>query len=327
MADDDREARHAARPQELPIRAWPDIVRRVAAGVKADNVPLLAAGVAFFALLSLFPAIVAVVSIYALVADPDRVAGQIEGLTAALPPQAADLVVEQVVAAARQTSGALGLSAAISLTVALWSASSGMAWLLSALSLAYDEIEDRPFYQRRGTAVLLTLAAAVAFAMTLGLITGAGAAARALELGAGGQRAVSILRWPLLAALIVVGLGVLYRYGPNRDPARWRWVSWGSAIATGVAVIASAAFALYTSLAGSFDEVYGSFGAVIVLMLWLALTVFAILLGAEINAAMELQTEHDTTTGEPQPVGQRGAVVADTVDRPSKAPARSSPPS
>lgn len=305
--------RQADRASELPALAWKDIARRVAKEVKADNLPLLAAGVAFFGLLSLFPAIVALVSIYGIVADPAEVASQVQDVTRALPPQAADLIVEQVTAAASNTDGALGTSAAIGILVALWSASSGMKWLLSALSLAYDEVEDRKFLRLRGTSLLLTFAAAVAFAVNVGVIAGTSAAARWLGLGRAGELTISVLRWPLLGLLVLGGLAVLYRYGPDRDPARWRWVTWGSALATAVALVASGGFALYTSIAGNFDEAYGSFGAIIVLMLWLMLTVFAVLLGAEVNAEMEHQTARDTTVGRPRPMGRRDAVVADEV--------------
>jgi membrane protein len=269
--------------------------------------------VAFFGLLSLFPAIVAVVSLYALVADPDQVTRQVGDLVAGMPPQAGELVVEQVTSAADQADGSLGTSVAIGIALALWSASSGMRWLLSALSLAYDESEDRPFLRLRGTALVLTIAAALAFVVNLGVVAGSGALSRRLGLGEAGQLTVSIARWPLLGALVLGGLAILYRYGPDRDSPQLRWATWGSAVATVVAVLASGAFAAYTSVLGSFDEAYGSFGAIIVLMLWLALTVFAVLLGAEVNAEMERQTAHDTTSGTPEPMGERGAVVADEV--------------
>jgi membrane protein len=309
----DAAGREAEEPTEFPPAAWRDIATRVAAEVKADNVPLLAAGVAFFALLSLFPAIVAVVSLYALVADPAEVSSQVGDLVAGMPPQAGDLVLEQVTSAVDGADAGLGTTAAIGIVLALWSASSGMKWLLSALSLAYDEQEGRPFVRLRGTALALTLAAAVAFAANLAIVAGTGALAERLGLGDAGRIAVSVLRWPLLGALVLGGLAVLYRYGPDRDRARWRWVSVGSIVAAVVAVLASGAFALYTTVAGSFDEAYGSVGAVIVLMLWLMVTVFAVLLGAEINAEMEHQTAEDTTSGPERPLGQRGAVVADEV--------------
>jgi membrane protein len=165
----------------------------------------------------------------------------------------------------------------------------------------------------RGTALLLTVAATTAFVVNLVLLTATSRLAAWLGLGRTGELVINIVRWPLLGVLVAVGLAVLYRYGPDRDPAHWRWVTWGSVIATGIAVIASGGLAVYSSVSGSFDKTYGSFAAVVVLMLWLMATVFAILLGAEINAEMEHQTARDTTAGPRQPLGQRGATVADEV--------------
>lgn len=184
-----------------------------------------------------------------------------------------------------------------------------MRWLMSALSLAYEETDDRTFVRLRGTALLLTVAATTAFVVNLILLTATDRLAECLGLGRTGELVVNIARWPLLGALVAAGLAVLHRYGPDRDPARWRWVTWGSMIA----VAASAGFPVYSSISGSFDKTYGSFAGVVVLMLWLMVTVFAILLGAEINAEMEHQTARDTTIGREQPLGRRGATVADEV--------------
>ncbi len=308
--------RHASRPSELPATGWRDIATRVVREFKADNVPMLAAGVAFYALLSLFPAIVAVVSIYGLVADPGEVSRQIGDLTAPLPPEVADLLVSQVETIANSSDGSLGFSLAFGIVAALWSASSGMKWLLTAISLAYDEAEERKFLKLRGTAVLLTLGAASAFVVSIALIAALPALTDAVGLGTTGELVASILRWPLLAALVVSGLAVLYRVGPDREAPEWRWVSWGSVIATVIWLLSSAAFAAYASLAGDFADSYGTLGSFVALMLWLFLTSLAILAGAEINAEMEHQTAIDTTTGPDRRLGERDATVADEVGDP-----------
>jgi membrane protein len=312
-AEEPGRGRHAEEPGEIPARGWKDILLRTFREVKSDNVPLLAAGVAFYALLSLFPAVVAIVSIYGLAADPGQVADQLDSLTRPLPAQAADLIVEQVRTVASQPRSSLGISALVGIATALWSASSGMKWLLSALSLAYDEPERRKFLKLRGTALLLTLGAAVGLVASIGLIAASGALARAVGLGDTGELVAGIVRWPLLAVLGLAGLAVLYRYGPDRDPAKWRWVTWGSAAAGAIWLAASAGFAVYASVSGSFDESYGSLGGVVVLMLWLFLTVLAVLLGAEINSEMEHQTARDTTKGPDRPIGRRDATMADDV--------------
>lgn len=319
VADDRRRARQPGRgrradsPTEIPAKGWKDIAKRVLSEVKDDNVPLLSAGVAFYSLLSLFPALVALVSIYGLVADPSEVSTQLESLTKAMPSQAADLITTQVKDVVSSSSGALGISVVIGIVVALWSASSGMKWLLSALSLVYDQREDRKFLKLRGTALILTVGAAIGMVISIGLIAAMPPIARSIGLGSTGALVAGILKWPILAALVVGGLAVLYRYGPNRDAAKWTWVTWGSGIAAIIWLVASIGFAIYAAVAGSFSESYGSFAAIIVLMLWLFLSVLAVLIGAEINSEMEHQTAKDTTEGRPMPMGQRRATVADEV--------------
>lgn len=305
--------RQADKPSQIPADGWKDIAKRVKAEVKDDNVPLLSAGVAFYSLLALFPALVAVVSMYGLVADPQQVGKQLKSFTKAMPSQAADLIITQVRTIAGSSSGALGVTVILGILVALWSASSGMKWLMSALSLIYDEREDRKFVKLRGMALALTVGASLALVISIGLIAAGPSLARALGLGSAGVLAVNILKWPLLMALVIAGLTIVYRYGPNRNTAKWAWVSWGSGIAAVIWLVASAGFAVYASLAGSFSKNYGSFAGIVVLMLWLYLTVLAILIGAEINSEMEHQTGKDTTTGKPEPLGSRNATMADEV--------------
>ncbi len=317
--DDRRRAREPGRgrnaesPTEIPVVGWKDITKRTMAEVKADNVPLLSAGVAFYSLLALFPALVAVVSIYGLVADPDQVATQLQSLTTAMPEQAAKLIIDQVTQIANSSSGALGVSVAVGIVAALWSASAGMKWLCSALSLVYDEVEDRKFVKLRGTALLLTLGAAVALVVSIGLIAAAPSLAKLIGLGSTGSLVIGIVKWPFLLALVVIGFGLLYRYGPNRDQPQWGWVSAGSVAAALIWLLASAGFAVYSSFSSSYADNYGSFAGIIILMFWLYLTVFAVLFGAELNAEIERQTARDTTVGATRPLGTRNAVVADEV--------------
>ena len=295
------------------FRSWIDVGRRVVTESRDDNVPLLAAGVAFYALISLVPAMAAVIATYGLVADPAEVADQMASLSEALPAQAGDLLVEQVERIAASSSGALGAGAALALATALWTASSGMRWMMSALSLTYDQRETRTFLRLRGRALLLTIAATAALVVSVGLIAALPAVCGLLGIRETGVLVAGVLRWPLLAALVLVGFSALYRFGPDRAPARWRWVTPGSLVATVIWLAASAGFALYAAVAGSFDETYGPLGGVVVLLLWLHLSSLAVLVGAEVNAEMEHQTARDTTTGPDRPLGARGAVVADTV--------------
>jgi membrane protein len=310
VTNDDR-GRKADRPQEIPPKGWKDIAKRTMKEVKQDQVPLLAAGVAFYTLLALFPAIIAGVSIYGLVADPETVRQQLDQLTKMLSPETAKLIGEQIKQVTSGAGGALGLATVVGILTALWSASSGMKALITGVNLAYDETEGRKFLKLRGLALLLTLGAMVLLAIALTLIVAFPALTDSwptvLRWTAG------ILRWVLLAALLVAGLAVLYRYAPDRDEPKWSWVSWGSGIAALLWVLASIGFSVYASSFGNYNKTYGALAGVIILMFWLFLTAFVVLVGAELNTEMELQTAKDTTAGPDKPMGDREAHAADHV--------------
>jgi membrane protein len=317
----DGHGRGADSPTEIPAAGWKDIVWRAAKQVKEDSVPLLSGGVAFYALLALFPALIALVSIYGLVASPEEVATQLRSITRAMPAQARDLIITQLTALANKPDAGLGISAVISIIVALWSASSGMRWLMTALTTAYDEEETRKFVRLRGTALVLTLGAIIVGVVMIGLLVAAPSVFRVLGIESTAKAVMSVLRWPILAGLVMAGLSILYRYGPDRDDPKWRWVTPGAILATFVWFVASVGFSVYTSLFGRFDRTYGALGAVIVLMLWLFLSGFAVMLGAEVNAEIERQTMDDSTVGPEAPMGARHATAADELGaaRPVKA--------
>lgn len=314
LSDEGRDrGRQAERPGRVPLRGWKDVILRTKEQMKLDDVPLLAAGVAFFALLALVPALVALVSVYGLVADPADIQRTVDDLLAAAPAEVQDLVSSQLSSIVDSSSSSLRLGAIVGLVVALWSASSAVKHLVGAISLAYDEEETRGFLRLRGLALLLTIGGIVLMAA---VVAGFVAAPRALpESGAGGvaRTVVLVVRWPLLAMVALAVLAVLYRRSPDRDPAGWRWVTPGSVLATVVWVAASVAFSIYTSRFGSYNETYGSLGAVIVVMLWLYLSAYAVIAGAELNAELERQTVADTTRGPGRPLGRRDAYAADTV--------------
>ena len=301
----------ADRPAEIPAAGWWRITRRAWAEAKADQVPLLAAGVAFFGFLSVFPAVVAAVLAYGLIADPAQIRTQTQDLAAAMPASARDLLLQQIDALTSAPRQGLGFGLAIAVLAALWSASGGVGYLITAVNLAYDEEETRGFVRRKLLALGLTLGAISFVVLTIGLFA-IGAA-----LTEGVPTAVRILleiaRLLVAVALITIALGVIYRLAPNRDAPRLRWVSVGAAVATIIWLIASVGFSLYVATFGSYAKTYGSLAAVVVLMLWLWLTAYAVLLGAEINAESEQQTARDTTTGEPRPLGDRRAVKADSL--------------
>jgi len=310
--------RDADAPRDIPAKGWKDVALRVKDEVKEDQVPLLSAGVAFYLLLALFPALAAVVSIYGLVADPAQVSQQVTDMTGTLPQEAQSLITDQLEKITQEQQG-IGVTLAVSVVAALWAASSGVKHLIGAVNAAYDERETRKFLKLRGLSLALTLGAVVFATVAIGVIGVLPVLVDELPFGAAGQMLVQVASYVGLAVGFCVTLAVLYRYAPDRDAPRWQWVSWGAVIATALWIVGSVGFSVYVSNFGSYGETYGSLGAVIVLMLWLVVTAFAIILGAEINSELEAQTAKDSTVGHAQPMGTRGAVKADTLGEPASA--------
>jgi len=309
----DARGREAGRPGEIPSRGWLDIARRVKGQIKEDRLSIIAAGVAFYGLLAVFPALVALVGIYGLVADPAQIEQQVRALSAVLPPQASEILMTQLHDLASTDRAALGIGAIAGLLLALWSASAAVRTLMEALNVAYDEEEGRGFISFYATAIILTLGGILGVIVAIGLVVALPAVLGVLGPGSVVEIIVSMVRWPILAALAIVGFAVLYRYGPSREQPRWRWVSAGAVTAVVLWVIGSALFSLYVTKFGNYNETYGAAGAVVILLMWFLLSSYAILIGAEINAEMERQTKKDTTTGGGKPMGKRGAYAADTV--------------
>ncbi len=304
--------RSAATPTDIPAQGWKEVLQRVASELKEDHVSLLAAGVAFKALLALFPALIAAVSLWGLLADPETITEQIAGLVGQLPDQAAGIVEDQLTQVAGTSTGALSGTLVFSILLAFVSASGGMVGLMQGCAVAYNEVDERSFVQKRGLALAFTVGGVAFLLLTLGLIAVLPVAVGALGLGSTVELLVRIAQWPLLALMAIIVIALVYRYAPDRTEPQLRWVTGGAILATGLWLLASVGFSIYVQVAGNFAETYGALAGVIVLMLWLYLTAFAILVGAEFNAESERQTVVDTTVGEDRPMGQRGAIVADT---------------
>jgi membrane protein len=305
----------ADKPTEIPPKGWLQVVKRGFAEAKADQVPLLAAGVAFYAFLAIFPALIAVVLIYGLVVEPQQIAEQIGQLTAGLPEEASRLIADQVTLASSRETGA-GLGAVLAILLALWAASGGMSNLMTAISTAYDEEEKRNFVKKRGLALLLTLGAIVFLILTLALVAVFPVISDLIDNGVV-RFFLQVARWVLIAVLVTSALAVLYRVSPDRDAPKMRWVSVGAGAATVLWLLASLGFSIYVANFGNYAKTYGAIAGIIVMLFWLWITSYAILLGAEINAESEQQTVQDTTKGEEQPLGQRDAVKADSLPDPN----------
>jgi len=308
----DDAGRSAETPAEIPKRGWRDIFLRVKEGVAKDNVSIIAAGTAFFVLVGLVPGLAALISIYGLIANPSDIQAQFEAVSGAMPAEVRTLLEGQMTRIASQHSAA-GIAAILSIVLALWGGAAAMKSVMNALNIIYHEEEKRGYVRVTLTALGLTLAAILMGVVSIGILVALPSVLAHMGLGHSAKMVVSALRWPFLLIVALVGLSILYRYGPSREKPQWKWVSTGAIVATLLWLAGSALFAIYAGHFGNYNRTYGSLGAIVVLMLWLYLSGFAVLLGGEINAEAEHQTRKDTTSGPPEPMGRRGAYVADSV--------------
>ncbi|MDO9429133.1 MAG: YihY/virulence factor BrkB family protein [Methylobacterium sp.] len=304
--------RAARTPLEITASGWKDILFRVYLEFNKDRVLSVAAGVTFYTLLSLFPAIAALVSCYGLVADVGSINDHLASLQGVLPSGAIEIVGDQVKRIAAKGGGSLGLTFFTSLVISLWSANAAMKAMFDALNVVYEEEEKRSFVMLNLRSLTFTIGAllftifALSSIVVLPLVfTFVGFSDTAWLLAQ--------LRWPALLVVVLGGLSLLYRYGPSRERPRWRWVGVGGAVAGVLWLVASILFSWYVSSFGNYNETYGSLGAAIGFMTWIWISTTIVLLGGEINAEMEHQTAHDTTTGAPLPMGARRARMADTL--------------
>jgi membrane protein len=303
----------ADRPRDIPRKGWFQVLRRAWREAKADQVPLIAAGLAFYAFLSLFPTLIAAVLLYGLLADPAQVSDQVNSIGSALPSSAQQLLSEQMTSLTKTNQQSLGIGLVVALVVALWSASGGMGNLITAVNITYDEVDRRSIIVRKGLALLMTLGAIVFVVVAVALIAVLPAVMSSLGLPLVVQVLVQVVRWVGLVAAMMVALAVLYRVAPNRDAPKLRWVSVGAVAATILWIIASVGFSLYVDNFSSYGKTYGSLAGVVILLIWLWITNYLVLLGAEMNAEAEQQTARDSTKGEPMPMGERNAVKADSL--------------
>lgn len=304
--------RQAETPSDIPAKGWKDILWRAAKEYGDDDVASWARSIAFSGILALFPALAAFVAIYGLFADVETARGHLAGLTGIIPADAATFIGDQMVRIAAANEAGLGLTFAVGLLLSLWSANAGMKALFKGLNVAYDEEERRSFLQLNLITLAFTVGAIAVLTLAMGAVVLVPMAMEALGLG-GGARLLALLRWPLLLAMVMFGLAALYRYGPSRDKAQWRWVSWGSVAATVLWMAGSGLFSWYLANFADYNETYGSLGAVFGFLMWLWLSAVVVLFGAELNAEIEHQTARDTTEGHPRPMGARGATVADNL--------------
>ncbi|WP_411891810.1 YihY/virulence factor BrkB family protein [Yoonia sp. SDW83-1] len=305
--------RNAETPVDIPATGWKDVAFRLKDEIAADRVGLIAAGVAFYGLLALFPAITALIAISGLLVEPNDIVDQLSSLSGVMPEEVISIITNQATAVAGSREGGLGLAAAFGILVALYSASKGMASLIQGINVAYDEEEERGFIKLKlvtfGLTIFLVVGVLIALLSTLGLP----ALLAFIDRGPMIEIILTGGLWLGLVALTIFGLSVLYRYAPSRDAAEWKWASVGAIVGCLMWVVASAGFAFYVNNFGSYNESFGTLAGVIVLLMWFWISGFIILLGAELNAELEAQTRVDTTVGRDLPMGARDAKKADVL--------------
>lgn len=310
--------RTAHSPTAIPWLGWKDILKRAWREIGNDHVSVVAAGVAFYGLLALFPALTSLISIAGLLFEPTEVVAQLSEWTASLPRTAADIIVGQSASVASGSGAALSLAAIGGLALALYSTAKGTKTLIEGLNVAYDEEETRGFVRLNLTALGLTGLMIIALIIAIALGAVVPLVIDALNLPTIAEKLLHLARWIMLAVIAMIGLSLLYRYGPSREDAEWRWITPGAVVAILLWITATAGFSIYVSNFGSYNETYGALGGVIILLTWLWMSAFIVLLGAELNSEIEHQVTKDTTTGPDKPMGQRGALMADTVGEASE---------
>lgn len=314
-AETDDRGRNARSPSEISAKGWKDILVRVYANIGEHRILSLAAGVTYYSILAIFPALAALVTIYGLFSDPVGIAKHLDELSGVVPSGAIDVARDQITRLSSKSSQSLGFTFMIALSVSLWSANAAMKSMFDTLNIIYGEQEKHGYIKLNAASLTFTIAGIVFILAALGVVV-IPIILNYLWLSDAAGFLVRIMRWPAMFVGLALALACMYRFGPSRQMPRWKWISWGSTIATLAWLAASALFSWYAANFGSFNEIYGSLGAAVGFMTWLWISAILILLGAELNAEMEHQTTFDTTTGKPKPMGMRGARMADTLGAP-----------
>jgi membrane protein len=305
--------REATAPVRIPWRGWKDILVRTYHDILDDRLLALAAGVVFYSLVALFPAIAAGVSSYALVSDAGTIAKHLSLVADIVPSSALDMVGDEITRIASKSDGRLTFGFALGLGIALWSANAGMKAIFDALNIIYDEDEKRGLFRLNVISLFFTICAIAAALFAVSVVVVFPLVLAAFDLSSLDEPIIAFLRWPLMFVLMILGLAVLYRYGPSRRRAKWRWISVGSLFAALAWLAVSSLFSWYLGNFANYNATYGALGAVVGVMMWMWLCTIVVLVGAVLNSEIEHQTARDTTVGPSKPLGIRGAVMADTV--------------
>jgi membrane protein len=305
--------RRATHPLQIPWAGWKDILWRTYERTTADRLLATAAGVVFFGLLAVFPAITALVSLYGLFADPKTIGDNLRTLALLLPDGSFQIVQDQIARVLAKGNASLGTTFLFGLGLALWSANAGVKAVIDALNVVYGETEKRGFFKLNALSLTFTAGGIAALLLMVGAVVAMPIALNHIWITDEGKALLSLMRWPILFALLMLALAVLYRFGPSRPGARWQWLGVGTLVAAVLWIAGSSLLSWYLSNFGDYDATYGSLGAAIGLMMWMWMSAIIVLTGAELNSEIEHQTAIDTTVGPGRPLGLRGATMADTV--------------
>lgn len=305
--------RDADVPQQIPKKGWIDIGVRVYKRIGANRMGLIAAGIAFYGLLALFPAIAATVAIVGIVYDPNSLLDSSAWLLAALPEAASAMIATQITEVASASEDSLGLAAIVALVLAFWSASKGVASFIEGTNVIYEEDEKRGFFKLKLVTLALTVAMIGGLALSVLLVAAIPTALAIFGDSDFWKSITMIARWPLMFLLGVFGIAVLFRYAPSRRDAEWKWLAPGAVLACILWVAATLGFNFYVKSFATYNETFGALGGVVIMLTWLWISAFVVLLGAQVDAEIEAQTRRDTTVGPDRPMGNRGAVKADNL--------------
>jgi membrane protein len=312
-AEEHGRGRHADSPAKVPAKGWKDIVLRTFKEIGNDRITLISAGVTYYLLLAMFPAITAFVSVYGLFADRSTIAEHMAVLSTVVPSGGLDILNGQLQRLTAEDAPTLGFALIISLGLALWSASSGVKSMFEAMNVAYDEVEKRNFFVLNAVALLFTLGGVVGALVMLAVVVALPAVLSIVGFGEGFEWLVQIAGYVVMVLVLITGIAALYRWGPSRQQAKWRWITPGATFAVVVIMVVSLLFSWYASNFAHFDKTYGSLGALIGFLTWMWLSITAVAAGAELNSEAEHQTAKDSTTGADSPMGTRDASMADTL--------------
>jgi membrane protein len=305
--------RFSRHPFQIPWNGWKDILWRSYVRTGEDRLLATAAGVVFFGLLAVFPAITALVSCYGLFANPSTIGANLQTLALMLPEGSFQIVQDQIARVLMKGNTALGATFLFGLALAIWSANAGVKAVIDALNVVYEEREKRGFVRLNLLSLAFTTGGIAALLLMVSAVVAVPLALDHVGLAPHSQAIISLMRWPLLLAILLIALALLYRFGPSRRPARWQWLSVGTLAAALLWIAGSSLLSWYLSNFGNYSATYGSLGAAIGLMIWMWMSAIIVLCGAELNSEIEHQTALDSTVGRPMPLGSRGAVMADTL--------------